>query len=542
MSATRRSCPVTPVGNNSQCSSLNSSGSIIRSSSDVEPVLATDTRDGVYYLEAIFPYASYDQVVKAIRSSATLDDAAEVLNAELNPRPDDIRYLEDERERCESELSQMGYAAAAFSGVPTAFQRRAEWIGSGQIPSVAELGRYESFATMLPIDTSEWDEALLLSGEGCVARFDLPLGPERENIPTAPRHGEHGGWETILKNDAELCAPIARWAPDIKIGMITTPDTSVVKYIVNDATLPLDPSTSTCVREALMAEEMEGLDDTGSSNTSNKSIEIRHSSPYGDVPLGEHLSGTARDFIWLAQEKHRLEAICASQTHIFSGKGNSNMVKTVFTHCLLARELIPKNAPAIAELAKILVMSSNPLTDGMSDMPISIPLLGKKLVTYGPISIHALEWVEKKPPASAIFSKDGTSLQLKLRIAKLVLCPVSFSYLSQSSAASQLFRKNYKEAPKSRGLQERQPFEGSTGGEITVEIHNMRVKADMVVRASSLGVVAVSFDNADVNIGSLRLHSSLKRINALSFLLNPIIKCVVSREIESALTTEFKLA
>lgn len=360
-----------------------------------------------------------------------------------------------------------------------------------------------------------------------------------------------------------LTAPIVRWAPDIAIMVPGTPSSAGTETATTDdlfyingierrcsflvvpkemmlstTSLPHEPFADVASDSPLPPQDAAGV------MKRNEYYEKENGSVGGGigVPMEEASDDASPGFdllTVLTNEKRRFEAcltLLQPYADIFGTKERCNLIKTISVYAPTAKSLLPQQIHKIVHLLPVLA-TKDVLTRGFSDMPIRLPVLGKKLVTLGPISIRELQLAEKGEAAELKFGEDNTKVEVKLKIKKVSLKPVPFSYISQSDAAKQLFHDNYID-PR-RGVETNvvgpRPFSGAKTGVADVTVGNVKVKGYLRMSVYSSGNVDMRVEEPKVSIGSLTISSSLTRINVLSALLKPVLKCAIASAIEEAL-------
>lgn len=382
-----------------------------------------------------------------------------------------------------------------------------------------------------------------------------------------------------------LAAPILRWAPDIAVMVPGTPSSAGTDTNFTDDLFYINGIEKRCSFLVVPKDMMSGASlgshepffEEEDHNRADGRIHLyltttprkrsgptpsseatrlqkknddsqQEGAPYNIPSTGSSSSRTTTGFnvvSVMTTEKRRFEGcltLLQPYADIFGNRDKCNLIKTISAYAPTAKTLLPLHMSQIATLIPVLA-TKDVLTRGLSDIPVSLPLLGKKLVTLGPISIRELELDdkdEKKAAAAAkfAFEDDGASAAVKLKVKKVRLNPVSFSYLSQSAAAKQLFYDNYVD-PRP-GMETNiigpRPFSDTTTGVAEVTLGKVNVKGSLRVFVYTGGNMDLRLHKPKVSIGSLTLDSTVTKINVMAVILKPILKCAIESALEDALS------
>ncbi|KPA80913.1 hypothetical protein ABB37_04314 [Leptomonas pyrrhocoris] len=180
----------------SRDSSLRSRRRRFSSSSDLWPEVAPEemsrrgrqlrkslstSRDQLLYLQALFPYAAYDELMSVITKTDGPDEAAEHAYEAFNPDYTGYLYLKEQTDVMGNTKSTKAQRATAFSGLKESLEERAaDALRAGAFGNLSQLQEYHETVGLFAIDTTEWDRAMLLPARSLaeMAFMDLPLRDE----------------------------------------------------------------------------------------------------------------------------------------------------------------------------------------------------------------------------------------------------------------------------------------------------------------------------------------------------------------------------
>lgn len=487
---------------NSNSSGLTSSFSSGLSSDDLAP----DRRST--YLHALFPYAKDSQIKAAIQATSTNDAAAILLYRTLNPHFDSVAQMNEEKSRSLRDEKQT--CSEAFEDSSPFLQERLRWLSEKwPTPSVSGMGRFESSVHLLPIDTSEWDEEWLLSLHEGRLSTDFPLGGGADDTISFELPNEIGIEEEITyTSQAELSAPIIRWAPDVRIRIY----------------YPNSPKS----------------DDDSSKQPVNCCFELVDEISEVDYPSNLNGCQLKKNFSLLElseKERDRLKTIrslLSPYGDALMGKYRGNVAKIIHAYCPTVRDLLSQHFDKVMKLIEICAPRKQ-LFGEVRDIPVSIPLLGKKLVSFSPAVVKDVVLGPKMP--SITCSEDGF-FQVVIRFSKLLLDPIAFSYISQSDAAKQILKANYTQLEQDA----LNTFDKAESGILDAEVSDVKLSGHLVCTLSSSGVMEVFVNPVKVKIGKLKLHTSITKLNLLIFVLTPFIKSSIVESVENSLRSGINIA
>jgi hypothetical protein len=198
----------------SQISSTQSGEQRFSSSSDLWPEVAPDessrraahrkkslttSRDQLLYLQALFPYAPYDELMGVIRKTDGPDEAAQHAYEALNPNYTGYLYLKEQTDVMNDTKATKAQRETAFNGLKEALEERAtDAFRPGMFSNLSQLQEYHETVGLFAIDTTEWDRAMMLPARDMaeMAFMDLPLreepsSPSSSSSPT-PTHSCSG--------------------------------------------------------------------------------------------------------------------------------------------------------------------------------------------------------------------------------------------------------------------------------------------------------------------------------------------------------------
>ena len=184
------------ASSSSNASSLRSGKQRFSSSSDLWPEVAPEesnrraahrkkslstSRDQLLYLQALFPYAAYDELMSVITKTDGPDEAAQYAYEALNPNYTGYLYLKEQTDVLLNAKAGKARRATAFAGVKESLEERAaDAFRPGMFSNLSQLQEYHETVGLFAVDTTEWDRAMLLPARDLaeMAFTDLPLREE----------------------------------------------------------------------------------------------------------------------------------------------------------------------------------------------------------------------------------------------------------------------------------------------------------------------------------------------------------------------------
>ncbi|GET89741.1 hypothetical protein, conserved [Leishmania tarentolae] len=148
----------------------------------------TTSREQMLYLQALYPYAPYDELMTVISNTNGADEAAEHAYEVLNPDYNSFAYLKEQHDLCTNEKLSSVERAAAFSDLRESLQERAASVfRPGHFGNLSQLQEYQETVGLFIVDTSDWDRATRLSSHDVAEMtfMDLPLLEESTNYGAA---------------------------------------------------------------------------------------------------------------------------------------------------------------------------------------------------------------------------------------------------------------------------------------------------------------------------------------------------------------------
>ncbi|CAG9576697.1 conserved hypothetical protein [Leishmania major strain Friedlin] len=146
------------------------------------------SREQLLYLQALYPYAHYDELMAVISSTDSADEAAERAYEALNPDYNGFAYLKEQHDLFTSEKLRSAERATAFAGLKESLEERAaSAFRPGHFGNLSQLQEYHDTVGLFIVDTSDWDRATLLPSRDLaeMAFMDLPLLEERTSYEAA---------------------------------------------------------------------------------------------------------------------------------------------------------------------------------------------------------------------------------------------------------------------------------------------------------------------------------------------------------------------
>ncbi|CAJ1027805.1 hypothetical protein, conserved [Leishmania lindenbergi] len=141
----------------------------------------TVSHDQLLYLQALYPYAGYDELMTVINNTDDADEAATRAYEALNPDYSGFTYLKEQHDLLTNPKRPSAQRATAFAGLRESLQERAaDAFRPGHFGNLSQLQEYEETVGLFIVDTSDWDRATLLPSRDLaeVAFMDLPLREE----------------------------------------------------------------------------------------------------------------------------------------------------------------------------------------------------------------------------------------------------------------------------------------------------------------------------------------------------------------------------
>ncbi|CBZ28192.1 conserved hypothetical protein [Leishmania mexicana MHOM/GT/2001/U1103] len=148
----------------------------------------TTLHEQLLYLQALYPYASYDKLMAVIDNTNSADEAAEQAYEALNPDYNGFAYLKEQHDLFTSEKLPSAERATAFAGLRESLQERAaSAFRPGHFGNLSQLQEYQDTVGLFIVDTSDWDRATLLPARDLAEMtfMDLPLLEEPTNYEAA---------------------------------------------------------------------------------------------------------------------------------------------------------------------------------------------------------------------------------------------------------------------------------------------------------------------------------------------------------------------
>lgn len=153
------------------------------------------SRDQLLYLQALFPYAPYDELMSVISKTDGPDEAAQHAYEALNPNYTGYLYLKEQTEVMTNAKATKAQRATAFSGLREALEERAsDAFRPGMFSNLSQLQEYHETVGLFAVDTTEWDRAMLLPARDLaeMAFMDLPLREEASSSSSAASSDAEG--------------------------------------------------------------------------------------------------------------------------------------------------------------------------------------------------------------------------------------------------------------------------------------------------------------------------------------------------------------
>ncbi|KAK7201760.1 hypothetical protein NESM_000242000 [Novymonas esmeraldas] len=148
----------------------------------------TTSSDQLLYLQALYPYAPYDELMAVIASTDGADEAARRAYAALNPDYTGYAYLKEQHDLATNRKLPSTQRATAFAGLAESLGERAvDAFRPGLYGNLSQLHEYHETMGLFIVDTSDWDRATLLPSRDLAeaAFMDLPLRERYANGESA---------------------------------------------------------------------------------------------------------------------------------------------------------------------------------------------------------------------------------------------------------------------------------------------------------------------------------------------------------------------
>ncbi|KEG13475.1 hypothetical protein DQ04_00981050 [Trypanosoma grayi] len=428
----------------------------------MEGGLSTD--EELLLLQALFPYASSECLQKGIDAGKTVENAVHCVHAAANPDVYSAAYLEHERTAARAREEKGGTtnnAQQAFVGIRQLLASRLRTLEERVVIGISLHHEYEDAVGAFVVDTAAWDEHFLAT-----ATMTDVVGARPLTLPTDDK-------KVLFESGSVALTPIMRWAPSAagleRERMVARDTVGATERLFKDGAGDCNGSATAAIGDT------------------NGVASEKPDTAAATVPTQLQFS-TAKVSEW-----DRIMESLAPWSTVFGDADCCALCKEVTVHCRKLADVIPELIPKVfsvieKELKQAVVLSAA--------RGVHVSALGGILLDHEAVQIKDIVFGR----SYGVFDDDGAYLRLRVKIRRLLLEPLAFSYRKARSGG------------------------GSTSGVLHAKVKKVKIKSRVDVRLYAAGFFTICCRDTRVTIGALRTDCSVTKLHAMGIILRPIIK------------------